>query len=345
MKQQSTFVDFEDELINNTSQFQTGSSIADKYLERRCGAEIKKSTAEKYECCLIQYVKFVEESDTQLLEMKTRDIKEFFRETARNNLSRSMLKSRMVSVSGLYEAIHTEMEHTPEVDIIALNKISLSDFNTRNIIERRPLSEPELEKLCNGLEDDRDRLMILLASEIGVRNESLRLIKIGDVDLDEDIVYALNTKSGGQYRMPISNQMALNLERWLEVEREAYDENPSNPYLFPSRRGGNLKYNTTLWKIVHNAAEKAGIQEVVDRRKPTKAERRVGVKKDMIEYYRITPHLLRHTFSHLLDQAGLNTKQRRDALDHANESTTEKHYTYSKTEYEDLIRRLVFQDK
>lgn len=188
--------------------------------------------------------------------------------------------------------------------------------------------------------------MILLDSEIGARNEALRVIELSHVHLSEsgekdDIIQVPNTKIGGCYPVPISNQMAMSLERWIEIGRESIVSDPGNTYLFPSKRGGKLDSGGSLWEIVHEAAEKAGLQEVVAQRKPTEAEKRNGVKKDMIEYHRVTPHLLRHTFSFLLEQAGLNTEARRDALDHQSVETTRKYYTHTKSDYERLIRELL----
>ena len=165
--------------------------------------------------------------------------------------------------------------------------------------------------------------------------------KISDDDETDDIIQVPNTKTGGHYPVPISDQMAMSLERWIKIGRKSIVSDPGNTYLFPSKEGGKLDYGGSLTAIVHEAAEKAGLQEVVAQREPTEAEKRNGVKKDMIEYHRVTPHLLRHTFSLLLEQAGLNTEARRDALDHQSIETTKKYYTHTKSDYERLIRELL----
>jgi integrase/recombinase XerD len=182
--------------------------------------------------------------------------------------------------------------------------------------------------------------MVLLASEIGARNASLRRIRLSDVHLDEKYVQLENTKSDRVYTVPISTEMTLELERWIQVERDKSSTSLDSPYLFPGVYKDKLENSSSLWRIVTEAAERAGIQEVVDEREPTEAERRQGTLEGPYRQYRVNPHLLRHTFSSLLEEAGLDSEARRDALDHEDVETTQEYYTHTGSDYEPLMRKL-----
>lgn len=328
------------------SEFQTGDPVANEYLETVAGADIQESSAKRYEASLRSYIRYLKAHEISLLEAGAKDVKNFLRETSRNNLSESTIATRLVAIWNVYKYIRVESTSKAEIDMIALDGMSKSDVTGSETVEKEPLSKVELRKLCDAMDSRRNRLMVLLASEIGARNGSLRALKISDVDLDGEKpgVKVTNEKSGGKYQIPISNQMALELERWIRVERTPDPEKPDNEYLFPSTQGGKIERNGSFTNAVRCAAEKAGIQEVVRERKPTKAERQAGCDKDMIKWHRVTPHLLRHTFSLLLKEAGLDTEARRDALDHENIETTKDHYTHSESDYEKLIRELFHQE-
>jgi integrase len=170
-------------------------------------------------------------------------------------------------------------------------------------------------------------------------------MRLSELDLGSNIIAVKNTKSGGSVDIPISDELALQLERWIRIERKAY-WSKNNPYLFPAKTNKKLRSSKALRKIVHKAADKAGIQRVVSERELTKAEKRAQNKKTGVRRdYRVTPHTLRHTFAHLLEQAGLSPEARRDALGHDDLSTTEDHYSFSESEYEDQIRDLLHDDK
>ena len=328
---------------SESGRFKTGSTLANDYLRTAAGSEIEESSAKRYETDLRLYIRYLNSRGISPLNARVKHAKNYLREIARENLSTSTLKCRKGSLIGLYKYIRTELDVTAEMDIVALEYIDSNRFVTRDKVVKEPLSKAELGKLCDAASSRRNRLIMVVGSETGARSESLRVMKLEHLTLDseEPSINVLNTKSGGKYSVPISDQVALDLDRWVEYMQSSVSNDSNNPYVFPSTDGGMIESKNTIKRIVSESAEEAGLQEVVNKRKPTKAERRNGVEKDAVEYHRVTPHLLRHTFSQLLEEAGLGTEARRDALDHESIQTTKKHYTHTKSEYQDLIRRLL----
>jgi integrase/recombinase XerD len=325
-------------LDSDANEFHTGDSIANNFLETISGAEIQESSARRYESCLKRYIRDLEGFGKTLLDAQSIDVKKHFRKMARDNLSKKTLQLAHSSILRLYKFIHIETSKEADIDLFILDEIDVNNYQARDVVEKEPLTKCELEKLFEAMNSKRDRLIALVGSETGARNESIRNIKLSDVDLEDNKMSILNTKSGGSYPIPISQEVALKLERWIAVERDARLSGNNSEYLFPSEEGGKLETGDSLRDIIKSAAEEAGIQEVAYEREATEAEKQRGWKKR--REYRVTPHILRHTFSHLLDTAGLDSKARSKALDHADVEITEEVYTHAEADYMDLIREL-----
>jgi len=324
--------------------FDTGIEAANEYLDTVAGSEITISSADTYESSLRQYGHYLNKEGISPLEVSISDIMDHLRARVEQNLSENTISKEITSIKNMYWFHRLEGETQPELDLFLLDDINSSDFNTPTRPDQEPLSISELDQLCVATDCFRDKLIIVLGGEVGARNEALREMKLYEINLESNIVDVKNTKSGGSVDIPISDELALQLERWMRVEREAYSSTNSD-YLFPGRRDNKLKSSRSLWRIVHDAANKAGIQRVVREREFSEAEKRVHNREVGVRcQYRVSPHTLRHTFAHLLEKAGLSSKARRDALDHNNLSTTEEHYSFSESEYEDQIRDLFHDD-
>jgi integrase/recombinase XerD len=131
------------------------------------------------------------------------------------------------------------------------------------------------------------------------------------------------------------------LRRWITQERLSHPGAENNEYLFPSRLGGKLSSNG-FTKLVKDAAEDAGIQETDQSKAPIHPRKKemLGTDKDYLEYHKVVPHSLRHTFNHLLKEAGIPRDARSEALDHSSESVTKKFYDHNESNYEELIQGL-----
>ena len=325
--------------------FDTGIEAADEYLNTVAGSEMKVSSADTYESNLRQYGRYLNKEGISPLRASVKDVKNHLRDRAEQNLSDSIISGDITSIRNMYRFHRLEGETQPELDLFLLDDISASDFETPTPPDLEPLPYSKLEQLCEATDCFRDKLIIVVAGEVGARNEALREMKLSEIDLGSNIVVVKNTKSGGSVDIPISGELALKLERWIRVERKAYSSKNS-PYLFPTNRGKKLTYSSSLQRIVHKAANKAGIQRVVSKREFTKAEKRFHNNKTGVRrQYRVSPHTLRRTFAHLLEEAGVSPEARRDALDHDDLSTTEEHYSFSDSEYDDQIRDLFHDDE
>jgi len=92
---------------------------------------------------------------------------------------------------------------------------------------------------------------------------------------------------------------------------------------------------------VKDAAEKAGIQEVIGESYLTEGQKEImNTDRDTKEWNKVTTHTLRHTFSQMMKESDIPLEARQHALNHKNSETTEEWYDEDETDYDDIIQEL-----
>jgi integrase/recombinase XerD len=301
---------------------------------------IKSSTAETYRGILRRFDDFLSERDLSIIDAEQEDVVNYIETCVRNGNRRSTLNVKLGAISNLYRHIRLRMDAGEElaVDPIELDTINLQKYNTPEPVEREALSREELRKLFDSMNSYRNRLLVITGAETGLRNSDLREIKISDVDFDELKIRARNPKNSRPYDVPISEQLAFETRQWIRHHRGAYDPTSDSDYLFPSKSGPKLTTNTSLNSIVKEAAEGAGIQEVIGTSEigDEQAEA-LGIDKEARKLHRVTVHALRHTFLTLLKDSDVPLAYRQLVANHSDPSTTME-YTHGSNDVFETIR-------
>ncbi|RQG92833.1 hypothetical protein EA462_00985 [Natrarchaeobius halalkaliphilus] len=296
------------------------------------------STIRKYCYAGSHYIIYLHDQGKTTCDAEYEDVERFFAKLSKRKLRKNTYMNYRTAINHIYTSIALSPDHHSYLSAQKINEwLNLEELPTRKQLERESLSEEEVEKLFEELTCFRDRLMAQSAIEWGGRNESLRALKTSDVNLGTQIVRLKNTKSGGTYPVPISDKLTMLLRHWINVERKAYLVSSENDYLFPSRRGGSLS-GTSFSEMVREAAEEAGIQKVIGTIKHTERQKE-AFGKEKRNFYRVTPHALRHTFNELLRARGIPREVRSDALDHSSTDVTKEFYEHSTENYHSQIRR------
>jgi site-specific recombinase XerD len=124
------------------------------------------------------------------------------------------------------------------------------------------LSEDEVRRLlkaCDGpeLRDKRDKAMLTMLAETGVRAAELLSLDVLDVDVQGCTVHVVRGKGGKGRRVKFSPGCAAVLDRYTRSRRSAGNPSDSGP-LWVSTRGGRLSY-TGMVTTLKGRARDAGV--------------------------------------------------------------------------------------
>jgi site-specific recombinase XerD len=148
-------------------------------------------------------------------------------------------------------------------------------------------------------EGRRDRALMLLAVQTGLRVSELTGLNCGDITLGAGANVACEGKGRTQRAVPLSGPVEALLQHWLG-ERAGRSHDP----LFPTRTGRRLSRDAVALRVSTHAATAA-------RRCPTLLGKRVH------------PHVLRHSCAMSLLQAGVDTSVIALWLGHAGVRSTD----------------------
>ena len=145
----------------------------------------------------------------------------------------------------------------------------------------------------------RDRALIELLYATGMRVSELVGLRLSDVDLDAS--YLSCTGKGGKQRIvPIGDEAAQWVRRYLRESRPLLLGRRTTPRLFVNARGGGVGLSRVgFWKILKEYARQSGLART------------------------LSPHVLRHSFATHLLERGADLRAIQMMLGHADLSTTQ----------------------
>jgi integrase/recombinase XerD len=159
---------------------------------------------------------------------------------------------------------------------------------------QRLMETPSLKSLT-GL---RNRCMMGLMYEAGLRTDEVMSLKPRDVVLEEKRVEVLRGKGHKSRTVYFrSDELAMLLERWKR-------ERPRGEYLFPTVRSAEGKGDK-----IDSRGFRITFKRYVDR---------AGLDPEVV-----TPHILRHTCATEMMRRGVNLRVIQEALGHKNIATTQ----------------------
>jgi integrase/recombinase XerD len=158
----------------------------------------------------------------------------------------------------------------------------------------RLIAQPDTS-IARGI---RDRALIELLYATGMRVSEL--LALGPSDLNLEAGYLVCTGKGRKQRIvPIGEQAAEWVSRYLREARPALAGRRASPRLFINARAGKSLSRVGFWKILKGYARQAGLSRPV------------------------SPHVLRHSFATHLLERGADLRAIQMMLGHADLSTTQ----------------------
>ena len=202
---------------------------------------------------------------------------------------------------GILEVDPTERMQAPRVDRRLPDVLSLQQVE-------RLLDAPDPERPLFW----RDKAILELLYATGMRVSELVDLPLQALDLDEGICLVFG-KGSKERLVPVGGPARRALERYLDGVRTRLDRGEGKGRVFLNARGRPLT-RVTVWKIVKDAAEQAGVAGEV------------------------SPHTLRHSFATHLLEGGADLAAVQELLGHADISTTQI-YTHVDREYLKEVHR------
>jgi integrase/recombinase XerD len=220
-------------------------------------------------------------------------------ETERGNSARTR-NARLAAVHSLfrYAALHHPEQAASIQRVLA---IPPKRFD-RSIVTY--LTEPEIDVLLKAPDQHtwlgrRDRTMLAVAIQTGLRASELTALTIGDVHVGAGAHISCHGKGRKQRITPLTSTTVTMLNAWL-IERAGMPDDP----LFPTRRGIRLSRDALERRVAKHARTAA-------QSCPTLAGKK------------ISPHVMRHSTAMRLLHAGVDTTVIALWLGHESVATTQ----------------------
>ena len=258
--------------------------------ERRMAA----GTVRNYVTDLRDFSLWLEEQGvTDFDEVTAREVRSWQMEHMDRGENPGTVKRRLSSLSSFFR--YLRRHNLFDSDIMA--KVSAPRQPKRLPIF---FKEGELEHLYDeGLFPDdfigrRDRLMLRMLYETGIRRSELAGLKIQSVDISSLTIKVLG-KRNKERIVPIESELAHNISEYLALKEQ---EKGASEWLFVGRKGGQI----TVEDIYQTVKKYMALLSNADR---------------------ISPHVFRHSFAtHILNEGG-NIQAIKELLGHTKLETTE----------------------
>lgn len=257
-------------------------------------------TITSYKTDIAQFIDFINPQKELLIisEINYQQIRAWVSVLIKNKIAARSVNRKLSSLKSFFKYLQRQQI----VEVNPMSKISgpktpkrLPVFVDEHQMEDL-FTEVQFEEGFNG---QRDRLILDLLYQTGIRRSELTHLKEADVDLFNSTIKVLG-KRNKERIIPISLPLKRNLEGYLQVKKEL---NLSNFMLLVSEKGNTLNEQAVYKSVKKYLSQVTTIQ-----------------KK--------SPHVLRHTFAtHLLNN-GADINAVKDLLGHASLSATQV-YTHN----------------
>jgi len=257
---------------------------------------VSSNTVESYARDLGALAAFADKRKASVEALSRRDLEAFVRSLMTLGLSPRSVARSVACLRGFYRflALERKLEHSPAADLRAPRAWpALPKFLDLDEVDRL-LSQPDVST-PRGL---RDKALIEVLYASGMRVSELVAVKPGDLNLDEGYLTCIG-KGDKQRMVPIGQEAADWLRRYMREGRPALLHKRSSPWLFVNARDGGPLSRVGFWKILKGYGLKAGISR------------------------EISPHVLRHSFATHLLERGADLRAIQVMLGHADLSTTQ----------------------
>lgn len=161
------------------------------------------------------------------------------------------------------------------------------------------LRPSEIKKIIYGTKNFRDRCLLKMFAQTGIRRAEIANLDLRDLDFEKNLIQVREGKGGKSRTIPMTDELASDLKHLMRGRKTGA--------LFESNRGGQLTLRQINW-IVAKAGELSGI------------------KNPNPKHSRIACHLFRHSFAREWKKKGGSIETLSKILGHTSIKTTLDEY-------------------
>ena len=273
-------------------------STLDAYLthltvERRLAA----NSIESYARALQALVEYAAGRNTSIDALSLEDLEAFVRDMMASGRSPRSVARGIACYRGFYRflVIEGRIKSSPADDLRPPRAWkTLPRYLAVDDVDRL-IAQPNVDT-PRGL---RDRALIELLYATGMRVSELVSLRPSDINLEASYLTCIG-KGDKQRIVPIGDEAADWVQKYLRQSRPALLRKRSSPRLFVNARGGGPGLSRVgFWKILKGYARQAGLSRT------------------------LSPHVLRHSFATHLLERGADLRAIQMMLGHADLSTTQ----------------------
>jgi integrase/recombinase XerD len=271
--------------------------LIDEYLTYlRDVRRMSPNTLESYARDLGQLAAYAERREIPIEGLRRPDLEAFVRGLMSSGLAPRSVARAVACVRGYYRfvTIERKQEQSPADDLRPPRAWpALPRFLSLEEVDRL-LEQPD-PATPRGL---RDKALIDVLYATGLRVSELVALRAGDLNLEEGYLTCIG-KGDKQRMVPLGQQAADSVTRYIRDGRPALVRRKASPWLFVNARDGGPLSRVGFWQVLKEYGVKAGLS------------------RDL------SPHVLRHSFATHLLERGADLRMIQVMLGHADLSTTQ----------------------
>jgi integrase/recombinase XerD len=304
------------------------------------------STAKRYIANIRDFKKWLAEEypEVSIFGIDFLHVEENLEQMKDEGYTKSSIKIRSAALSAFYkEALKFEEAGRLDVGLSEnpVEDVDLSDWSDLDNRSQKAqaskedvtyLTSEQVEGLVENVRSPklRNELIVRLLFQTGLRCGELVNTRIDDIDTDSREIRVHSKKSHRNRVVYYQPSLDVLMNQWLNGGyRDSLVPASDSPYLFPTYQSEKIS-EYTITKIVSNAAEEMGIQEVY------------STDMNGHERHKITAHTLRHSFAVAALKGGMNLRSLQKSLGHSKLETTEIYLDLAEEDIKEAFARLEF---
>ena len=262
---------------------------------------LSENSVSSYKNDLQRYLKFLS-NDLKIQKLdgvELRHIEKYLEELSAIDLSVSSIARNVSSIRGFHEfAVVENMAEANPAELVELPKKAESLPEVLNPEEVSAIIDIPNRESNAGI---RNAAILETLYATGMRVSELVNLELDNLIFEIGFIRVIG-KGNKERLVPVGEAAQSALEHYIETVRPAFqsDDNPhkAKNRIFLSQRGNPLS-RMSIWNVVNDAAERAGIEK------------------------NVYPHIFRHSFATHLLEGGADLRAVQEMLGHASINTTE----------------------